>query len=201
MRLGELTEKQYWVLKYIHQQIRTAGRPPTQREIRDQFGYAHASGAQRHLGALERKGYINRTGAHRGLELVWAKVWPLFGIPLYGRVVAGKPALAEENIEYTFTPQDLYPEGEDVFALRVEGDSMVDEGIREGDIVLVRRQREAAPGDIVVAIKDDEATVKRYARRNGREYLEPANPAYEKLSVDGWRIVGVVIQLVRRLKR
>ena len=200
MRFSDLTERQYRVLRFIYQHIRTYGRPPTQREIRDHFGYAHGSSAQRHLEALERKGYLTRSGRHRGLELVWSKVWKLFGIPVYGRVVAGKPALAEENIEYMLTPQDLYPEGEDIFALRVEGDSMRDDGIRAGDIVIVRKQARASPGDIVVAIKDDEATVKRYIRENGKEYLEPANPAYERLPVDGWRIVGVVIQLVRRLK-
>jgi repressor LexA len=199
MRVGDLTQRQFQVLKYVFEQVRRKGRPPTVREVCDRFGFSSTGGARRHLYALEKKGYLTRSGAHRGLELVWPKVWRLFGIPIVGRVPAGTPRLADAEFLGTLTPEDFYPEEEGLFALRVQGESMVGAGILPGDVVIVREQPTADPGDVVVALIEDEATVKRLARRRGKLYLEPANPRYEAVELDGGRILGKVIKVLRDL--
>jgi repressor LexA len=199
MRVAELTQRQLQVLKYVFEQVRRKGRPPTVREVCDRFGFSSTGGARRHLYALEKKGYLTRSGAHRGLELVWPKVWKLFGIPIVGRVPAGTPRLADAEFLGTLTPEDFYPEEEGLFALRVQGESMVGAGILPGDVVIVREQPTADPGDVVVALIEDEATVKRLARRRGKLYLEPANPRYEAVELDGGRILGKVIKVLRDL--
>jgi len=128
------------------------------------------------------------------------KVWDLFGIPLIGRVAAGRPILAQENYEGTLKPEDIYPRGDGIFALRVQGDSMRDAGILDGDWVFVRHQEDADPGQIVVAVKDDEVTLKRLIQERGKRSLEPANPAYQRVPLDGWCIEGIVIEVVRKLR-
>jgi len=199
MRVADLTQRQYRVLKFIFEQVRRKGRPPTVREVCDRFGFTSTGGARRHLYALEKKGYLARTGVHRGLELVWPKVWKLFGIPIVGKVPAGTPRLADAEFLGTLTPEDFYPEGEGLFALRVQGESMVGAGILPGDVVIVREQPAADPGEIVVALIEDEATVKRLARRGRKLYLEPANPRYEAVELDGGRILGKVVKVLRDL--
>ena len=196
----ELTPRQRQVLKFIFDTIRSLGRPPTLREIGSRFGIAYGGGVKVHLAALERKGYLKLTGAHRGIELLQKKVWDLFGIPLIGRIAAGRPIFAQENYEGTLSPDDIYPRGDGIFALRVQGDSMRDAGILNGDWVFVRHQEDADPGQIVVALKDDEVTLKRLIQERGKRYLEPANPAYQREPLDGWRIEGIVIEVVRVLR-
>ncbi len=200
MHKGDLTTRQYKVLKFISDRLWASGRPPTLREICDQFRFASPNAAKSHLVALERKGFVRLVGAHRGIELVQRKFWELFGIPLIGRVAAGRPILAVENYEGTLSPDDIYPRGDGIFALRVQGDSMKDAGILHGDWVFVRQQEDADPGQIVVAVKDGEVTLKRLIQERGKRYLEPANPAYRREPLDGWRIEGVVIEVVRKLR-
>ena len=199
MNIGNLTRQQYRVLKFIFQRVRREGRPPTVREICEHFGFSSTGSARVHLRALEKKGYLTHRGVHRGLELVWPKVWGLFGIPIVGRVPAGRPRLADAEFLGTLTPEDFYPEEEGLFALKVQGDSMVGAGILPGDVVIVREQPTADPGDVVVALIEDEATVKRLSRKGGKLYLEPANPRYEAVELDGGRILGKVIKVLRDL--
>jgi repressor LexA len=140
----------------------------------------------------------------RGIELVQDQVRRLFwmreGIPLVGRVAAGRPILAEENIEEVLRLEGLFPADQELFTLRVQGDSMIEAGIQEGDILIVRPQPTAEDGEIVVAILDDEGTVKRLRRAPDGIILEPANHNYEPIFTREARIVGVVIGLVRYLR-
>ncbi|MCR4404830.1 MAG: transcriptional repressor LexA [Candidatus Acetothermia bacterium] len=204
-KLGPLTERQQQVLEFIVRAVDERGLPPTIREIGRRFGLASTVTVWQHLRALERKGYIRRReGQARGIELVQEQVRKLFlnrhQIPLVGRVAAGKPILAVENIEGFLSLEELFP-GEGNFALRVQGDSMKEADIKHGDILIVRQQPTAEVGEIVVAIvNEEEATVKRLARIGGRLYLKPANDRYEPIPAEGARIVGKVIGSLRRFR-
>jgi repressor LexA len=161
---------------------------------------------QRHLETLERKGYIRRNPTKaRTVEIIDADdpvmvPRPSVPVPLVGAVAAGSPILAVENIEDVFAmPAGLIPE-EGCFMLRVKGDSMVEAGLFDGDLAVVRQQKTANDGDIVVALLDDEATVKRFYRDNGKVRLQPANPAMEPIITDQAQIIGKVILGVRRFE-
>ena len=202
-----LTPRQKQILKFILDHTERFGSSPTLREIADHFGFSGPASVRPHLQALEKKGFIRRHEHRaRGIELVWEKVkeifWQRVGIPLVGRVAAGRPILAEENIEEVLDLKGLFPEArhERLFALRVQGDSMVGAGILEGDIVIVRPQPEAQDGDIVVAIvNEEEGTIKRFFRERDRVRLEPANLGYKPIRTRNVRIVGKVIGVVRHL--
>lgn len=202
MDLGDLTQRQSRVLRYIVDGVRKRGRAPTFREIRNRFGYASDNAVTRHLKALEAKGYITRRGAPLGLQVNWDRVWDVLGVPILGRVPAGAPRLAEAEFRGSLAPDDVYPAEAGVFALEVQGESMTGEGIRPGDLVIIREDVETRIGDIVVALVEDydeEATVKKLAKRNGEYYLDPANPAYEPIKLNGGRIIGRVIRVIREL--
>jgi repressor LexA len=201
----ELTPKQRQILEYIVDMIEGRGSAPTLREIADRFGFTSPASAKSHLQALEKKGYIQRRAwSARGIELVKERVqrvfWRREGIPLVGRVAAGKPILAEENIEEVLKLQGIFPHDEDLFALRVQGDSMIEAGIFEGDILIVRQQPTANVGDIVVALIGDEGTVKRYGRAGDHIRLEPANAKYPPIITSEARVAGKVIGVIRRLR-
>lgn len=201
----EPTDRQRQVLEFIVDAVERHGAPPTVREIADRFGYASPGSVQRHLDALEKKGYLwRREGLARGIELDKEKVRRLLGIdrgiPLLGRVAAGRPIVAEENIEEVLQMDGLFPSDRGLFALRVEGESMIDAGILANDIVVVRPQPTAEDGDVVAALVEDEGTVKRLRIRDGRPVLEPANPNYQPIVSEDVRIVGVVVGLVRRFR-
>ncbi len=203
---NDLTEKQRQILEFILKFIEERGAPPTLREITERFEMSSPASAQGHLEALEKKGYIRRRGfSARGIEPIWEKIRRLFwqrqGIPLVGRVAAGKPILAEENIEDVLTLEGLFHKDENLFALRVQGDSMIEAGIFENDILIVRQQPTAEVGEIVVAIVGDEGTVKRLSRASDRMLLEPANPKYKPIIAEEIRIVGKVIGVVRDMAR
>ncbi|MGH8596342.1 MAG: transcriptional repressor LexA, partial [Gammaproteobacteria bacterium] len=184
-----LTSQQQKLLNFLLEHTRTKGHPPTVREIGRAFGFRSTGTVRDHLRALETKGYVRKhRGKSRGLLL---QSW-LRSLPILGRVPAGGPLLAEENVEGTV---DLSREfgGENVFALKVHGDSMVDAGICEDDLVVVRRQDHAEAGQIVVAMVDGEATVKKFMARGAKRWLQPANSRYEPIPVeDDTRIVGRV---------
>lgn len=199
-----MTKRQYEILEYVRETIEKTSRPPTIREIGHEFSISSTKGVSDHLKALEKKGWIERAkGQARGIRLVKEKTEKLFGkrggVPLVGSVVAGEPTLAVENVEGLMDLEELFPNQEGLFALRVDGDSMVEAGIHQGDMVIVRQQPTAEVGDTVVAIVDDErGTVKKLARMGEEIHLEPANPDYETIVKDPseveirGRVVGVI---------
>ena len=182
-----LTPRQRQVLEFIRSEVRWRGAPPTIREIGAHL-HARSTGTVRdHLRALEQKGYIlRRRHRSRGIELAVRprQVIPPArrGIPILGRIAAGSPTFAEENLEGTIPidPQALVRDGE-VFALHVHGDSMQNAGILDHDFVFVRKQDTAENGDIVAVLIDEEATVKRFFREKRRIRLQPENPAMKPI--------------------
>jgi repressor LexA len=203
----DLTPTQEKILNFITETIRDHDRSPTIREIGEEAGISSTNGVRYHLTILEKLGYIKRSkGISRGIEWLehHIKAEPPSGtlaIPLVGRVAAGTPILAVENIEGMLAVDEMLAKDEDCFALRVNGDSMRDAGIIDGDIVIVQPQPDARNGDIVVALLDDEATVKTYAASKGRVMLKPENPDYEAIVLsrkDDVRILGKVVGLLRR---
>jgi repressor LexA len=200
----KLTRRQKEILQFIADCVKHQGAPPTVREIASWCGMRSPASAQRHLRALEAKGFLRRRpGAARGIELIQDRVKRLFwrqeGIPLLGRVAAGEPLWAEENIESVLQLEGLFPTDQRCFALRVQGDSMSGAGILDGDLLIVRPQPWADVGEIVVALLDsEEGVVKRLARATDREVvLESANPAYPPIRTREVQIVGVVLGLIR----
>ena len=200
----ELTEKQRQILQFVVEFMEDSGVTPTMREIASRFGFSAPASVGRHLDALEKKGYIRRhEGRARGIELIKEQVrrlfWQRTGIPLVGQVAAGTPILAEENIEDILQLDGLFPMEEGLFALRVKGDSMIEAGILEGDLLVVRPQPTANVGDIVVAMLGDEGTVKRFGRAGDHIRLEPANKDYFPIITRDARVVGLVVGLVRHM--
>jgi len=204
--MEQLTKRQESILRGIHEIYRETGAPPTVRELGQRVGLSSSCTVQRHLDALERKGYIrrNRTKA-RSVEIIRSPDpsmlrRPSVSIPLIGQVAAGQPILAEENIEEVYAfPADLVT-GEETFMLRVNGDSMIEDGLFDGDFVVVQKQSSAEDGDVIVALLGDEATVKRFYRENGRIRLQPANSSMEPIHAepDQVAIIGKVILGLRR---
>lgn len=209
MAIG-LTKRQQEVLDFIRSEIAGRGYPPSFREIGAHFGIKSTNGVKVHMTALEKKGYINRESRlARGIELTplaGAESKPPIGvhhIPVVGRIAAGTPVLAEENLDGYLAVDNTFVQGEGIFALTVSGDSMKDVGIFHGDYVLGKPASTYFPGDVVVAIIGDEATVKRYYPEDKRVRLEPANPAYGPIIVEeglpDFRIAGKVIGVMRRM--
>jgi len=203
----DLTTIQTKILDFITQTIRERDRSPTIREIGERFGIASTNGVRYHLSVLEEKGYIRREpGISRGI--VWREHHPRGAtrsgveIPLVGHVAAGRPILAVENVEGVLAVDEMFAASKDCFALRVRGDSMKDAGIMSGDVVIVSPQPSARSGDIVVALLDDEATVKRYVSQRGSAVLRAANPAYEDIEIarrSDARVLGRVVGLMRKI--
>lgn len=205
----ELTARQRQILDFIRAEIHRRGFPPSVREIGEAVGLSSSSTVHSHLAALEAKGLLRRDPAKpRALEVLDYRdtergidYESVQAVPLVGQVAAGAPILAAENIEATL-PLPTSFAGEGTFILRVKGDSMIDAGILDGDFVVVRQQGDAANGDIVVAMLEDDATVKRFFRENGRVRLQPANAALEPIYVEAgasFRVLGKVVALFRRV--
>ncbi|MEW6203461.1 MAG: transcriptional repressor LexA [bacterium] len=199
-----LTDRQEEIFNYILEHIEDEGYPPTIRRIGAHFNIVSPNGVKEHLLALQRKGYINlRPRTSRGIEVLRRPRWTEGrekGIPLVGRIAAGLPVLAVENIEDRLTLERLFPSDGRIFALRVRGDSMTDAGIYDGDIVIVRPQKTAEKGDIVVALLDDEATVKKFHRKRNKVCLIPANKKYTPIILDSVEIAGKVIGVIRKIQ-
>ena len=198
------TTRQRQIVDFIRRYSTRHGYPPTVRDIGTAIGLASSSTVHGHLANLERAGLLRRDPTKpRALELLGgaagreAERPP--GLPLVGRVTAGQPVLAEENVEdYVVVPSIAGGEqGE--YVLRVSGDSMRDAGILDGDYVVVRRQDTASDGEIVVALLDDEATVKRFFRERDHVRLQPKNSAMEPIRTREARILGRVVGVVRRV--
>jgi len=199
----QLTTKQKQILDFLKAEIRQNGYPPTVREICDAVGLSSTSTVHAHLETLERKGFIRRSPAkNRSTEILeedfYTNARELVNVPIVGRVAAGVPILAEENIEDTFPIPIDYVKNDVCFMLHVKGDSMIDEGIFDGDLVLVRQQVVAKDGDIVIALVDDSATVKKFFRDGKNIRLNPANPSFKPIIVEDCDVLGKVIGLYRR---
>ena len=199
-----LTERQQEIFEFIRQIIRSTGIPPTLREIGRRFAIRSTNGVREVLAVLEKKGYIRRKPfLSRSIELADEPAPAFESVPIVGRVAAGLPILAVENIDgQVAVDRSFLPSGE-VFSLRVAGDSMKDEGICDGDLVLVKKQDTARRGEIVVAVIGEEATVKKFYPERGRVRLEPANVSYGPIIVEkstpGFFIAGKVVGLMRRM--
>jgi len=202
--MDPLTDRQTRILEFIRVKISRQGCPPTVREIGTKFRIASTHGVRCHLQALEKKGYIERHfHASRGIRLT-DEVMERSGLPVIGRVAAGTPIMAEENVESYLAPGVLFPDDGSCYCLKVQGDSMKDAGILDGDYAVVQKKDDFTDGKIGVAIIDGEATVKRLWRRNGKIELIPANPKYRTTEVDltkaEFRYGGEVIGIHRIVK-
>lgn len=179
----KLTRRQAQILELIKESVSSTGYPPTRAEIAAEFGFRSANAAEEHLRALKRKGMIEMIpGASRGIRLLTSPQ----GLPLVGRVAAGNPILAEENVEdYYNLPGSMFHPRAD-FLLRVQGDSMRDVGILDGDLLVVHQTPAAENGQIVVARIGDEVTVKRLKKTRSRYLIQllPENPDYDLIEVD-----------------
>ena len=201
-----LTARQERLLRFIETSVTKRGYVPTLQEMADAMGIASLQGVKDHLAALERKGYLRRApGRRRAIEVV-QPLTPIVGsIPILGRVAAGRPLLAVENHEGSLSLDNALLGNGNHFALRVQGDSMIEAGITEGDFVIVRQQETADPGDIVVALLGEEVTVKRLRKKGTALFLEAANIAYAPIPLIGTspapRILGVVVGQYRTLRQ
>jgi repressor LexA len=206
--VSQLSDRQRQVLDFVRATVAERGYPPSVREIGEAIGLSSPSTVHSHLSALVKAGAIRRDPSKpRAIEILEeAAPAParedVRDVPLVGRIAAGSPVLAVEDVEDVYPlPESLVGSGP-VFMLRVKGDSMVDAGILDGDLVVVRRQPDAADGDIVAAmIDDEEATVKRLYRRDGTVVLHAENSAYpDMVFSEGVTVLGLVVSVLRRLR-
>ncbi|MBR6028238.1 MAG: transcriptional repressor LexA [Clostridia bacterium] len=192
------------ILSFIKQEVQEKGYPPSVREIASAVGLKSTSTVHGHLQRLERKGLLHRSALKpRAMEITgdpsFTRAAGTTAVPVVGEVTAGQPILAEEQLEeYVSLPESLIGEGEH-FVLNVHGDSMVEAGILDGDHIVVRRQQTANNGEIVVAMIDDSATVKRFYKENGHFRLQPENSAMEPIIVPDVTILGKVVSLYRHV--
>ncbi len=202
MNMNDLTEQQMKVFQFIETHQRRFGYPPTIREIADHIGAKWGHGIERHLEALEKKGFIKREAVKsRGIQLTHKSIGT--AVPIIGRITAGRPILAVENIEDSLILDPAFTRGSDtIFLLMVEGYSMKDAGILDGDLVLVRQQSTAENGEIVAALIDDErATVKKFRQEGDQVILEPENPDFQPIvsNSSSVKIIGKVMAVLRLL--
>ena len=202
MAYGRITKKQTEILEYIKSQILNKGYPPSVRDICTAVNLKSTSSVHAHLETLEKNGYIRRDPTKpRAIEIIDDNFnltrREVVNVPLIGQVAAGQPLLAVENITSYFPiPAEFIPK-EEVFMLNVQVESMVNAGIYDGDQIIVKQQSTASNGEIVVALVDDSATVKRFYKENGHIRLQPENDFMEPIIVDSCEIIGKVIGLIR----
>ncbi|MEX0974526.1 MAG: transcriptional repressor LexA [Bacillota bacterium] len=198
----KLTPQQAKVLEVIKESIRKSGYPPSVRELGEMLGLKSTATVHTHLRNLERKGYLKRVAQKsRAFNIIDSytekEPGPVIMVPLVGMVRAGLPVLAVENIEDMVPFPRSFVKSENVFLLRVQGDSMIEVGIFDGDYVLVRQQDTADNGDIVVALLGDEATVKSFYREKDAVRLQPQNPRFSPIVSPDVRVLGKVVGLYR----
>lgn len=194
--MKQLSARQKQCLEYIKEYVEERGVAPTVREIEKEMGYMSPSSAQYVLNKLEEYGYIERDSMMKRTIRLKHYDTKAYQIPLVGTVTAGKPILAVESIE-EYIPVPVKNKGKNMFALKVKGDSMINAAILDGDIVVVEQTPVAENGEIVVALIEDEATIKRFYKENGHFRLQPENDAYEPIIVDEVSILGKVNMVVR----
>lgn len=209
--MDRLTPRQEKIFEFIKNEVSKRGYPPSVREIGEAVGLRSSSTVHAHLEKLEQKGYIRRDPTKpRAIEITAPghsdssnlpanlQPAPMVTVPVLGRVTAGEPILAEQNIDdYINVPADFTKQGANQFCLRVKGDSMIEAGILDGDMVLVRQQNTAENGEIIVAMLGDEATVKRFYRLRDKVKLQPENPRYEPIYSREVVILGKVVAVFR----
>jgi len=213
-------DKKSQIYRFIRSEISSRGIPPTIREIGKRFNISSTNGVRYFLGKLEAEGLIERRNwTARGIQVArsylddasWVPDRPdrraalshVRSVPVLGRVPAGSPVVSEENTEGALLLDQKIVKNYEVFAVKVRGDSMIDAGINDGDIAVVKKDVTPAPGDLVVALLDDEVTLKRLVRRNGDLILKPENPAYSEINLTELgskeiRMLGTVIAIVRQ---
>ena len=202
MDKGKISAKQLEILEYIKKQILEKGYPPAVREICEAVHLRSTSSVHSHLETLEKNGYIRRDPTKpRAIEIVDDEFAlsrrEVVNVPIVGTITAGEPILAVENIQGYFPiPVELLPNA-DAFLLKVRGESMINAGIFDGDQVIVQRQSSADNGDIVVALLDDSATVKRFFKEDGYYRLQPENDTMNPIIVNSVEVIGKVIGLMR----
>lgn len=209
MERKELTDRQQQILDFILESVEDRGYPPAVREIGQAVGLSSPSTVHSHLSALVKAGYLRRDPSKpRAIEVLDPGEQsrrlhraPVRDVPLVGRIAAGSPILAEQDIEDIYPLPTEFVGNDPVFMVSVHGDSMIDAGILDGDYVVVRRQPDAADGDLVAAlIEGEEATVKRLQRKDGRVVLKAENPNYPPLVfTENVDILGVIVAVLRRI--
>ena len=197
-----LTDRQKGILEFIQSEQREKGITPSTREIQHHFGYASQTSVMQYLGALERKGFLNRHARKARALITPVQKVRITDIPIYGQIPAGMATLTEQNIEGHVsldTGSVNASKNGRTFALRVRGDSMIDAHILDGDLVILEDRKDVQNGDIVAALIDGETTLKRYVMEHGRPYLKAENPLFPDLvPARELRIQGVMISLVRK---
>ncbi|MCB2192944.1 MAG: transcriptional repressor LexA [Deltaproteobacteria bacterium] len=194
-----LTKRQAQVLEFIEEFTNTHGYPPTVREVAANFGFRSPRAAHDHMKALEKKGFMrSQAGRPRALEVLHSRR----GIPVLGKIAAGQPILAVEDAEEVLGLEAGFFGSGRFFALRVRGDSMVGDHIAEGDLVIIRSQEDARPGEVAAVLLGDEVTLKHFVPRADGLELRAANPAVQSIMVgpedDPPRVLGVMVGLVRK---
>jgi len=200
-----LSDKQIEILDFIKKKLQTKGYPPSVREICDAVGLKSTSTVHGHLERLEKKGIIRRDATKpRAIEILdsFSNIFSsreMVNIPIVGKVTAGQPILAVENVEETFPlPLDFVDGSSSSFMLTIQGDSMINAGILNNDYVIVRQQPTAKNGDIVVALIEDEATVKRFYKEKDYIRLQPENPTMDPILISDVKILGIVTGVLRK---
>lgn len=196
--MENLTPKQQKVLDFIQAKVRE-NIPPTIREIAAELGYSSTGTVRDYLNALEKKGYLKRSSSKsRAIELL--KIKP-YGIPIIGSIAAGPANIAYEDIQGWLNPDDLFLgrlNQDDVFALKVKGDSMIEAGIMDSDIAIIKKQNSAVNSDIIAALfEDNEVTLKRFRQKANQFFLEPANKNYQPL-YKSFKVIGKLITILRK---
>ncbi|MFZ0426995.1 MAG: transcriptional repressor LexA [Acidobacteriota bacterium] len=196
-----LTQRQQEILKFIESYLETRGYSPSMEEIADHFGIASLNAIHKHLRVLQERGFIRRlSNRARSIQVVHEDLGETHAIPLLGRIAAGLPIEAIATHEEIQVPQSLLTRGQN-YVLQVEGDSMIDEHIQDGDLIVVEQRESARDGETIVALIDGErATLKKVFREGSRVRLQPANPTLEPILVpaDRLQIQGVVVGLIRK---
>jgi len=203
--MKKITTRQQAIYSYIKEFILLHKFPPTIREIGEKFGIKSTNGVRDSLLSLERKGLIKKLSRQaRSIELLQSapSVAAAVHVPLIGRIAAGTPILAEENIEDTFTmDKTLLPRSSHIFALRVQGDSMTGDGILSGDLAIIRMQKNAERGQIIAAVIDGDATLKHYYPAEDQIELRASNPAYSPIIIsegENFSIAGILAGVIRK---
>lgn len=207
--MDDLSERQQEILSYIQREVQRKGYPPSVREIGEAVGLSSSSSVHAQLEKLEQLGYLRRdptkpraievlAGSDASVDLEFTPS-DLLNVPIVGAVTAGMPILAEQNVQSYFPLPKDFTRSTDVFMLRVKGDSMINAGIFDGDLVIVNREPNAVNGDIVVALLGEEATVKRFYKEQQQIRLQPENESYQPIMATDVKILGRVIGLIRRI--